>query len=121
MMTSTIDQHADNLLAAFQDRNGYAVNEPGCTLLFYPGPITNGIQSPSSLVVVELGRGSVLLDDPTHFNKFVFITGGLTPKGSRLATEIIRRLLVLMADIKAQRERVHVPQIEAPLSGTQGD
>lgn len=121
MDNDTIDNHTKAMIAAFEDQRGYAVNEPGFTLLFIPGPLIRGVNIPGSLAVVEVGRGSVMLDDPTRFNKFVFAKSGFSLSVGQYATSIIKRLLVLTAGTKAHESEVQAPQLQAPQSGQQGD
>lgn len=88
------ETHAQAFAVAFLAGRGYSVEiEDGRHLFFCPSTAMDGTVPKGTLLVCQEGKGAVLLSDPTHFNKFVFVGSGFSIAVGALATNLIKAML----------------------------
>lgn len=84
--------HAKHLANAIREGRGYSFEVvPGVDLSVVPGFIVDGLPV-GALLICQPGRASILLEDPSHFNKFVFVKAGFSSEVGEFATSLIRSL-----------------------------
>ena len=96
------DSAARALLEALAIKRGITFDLPiGPQLIFVGGAAIRGV-APGNLLVCQPGKASVVLDDPNHFNKFIFVKAGFSMQVGEVATLLIRAMLKLGAEPEGQ-------------------
>jgi hypothetical protein len=106
--------YAQKLVPLMKEGKSLWVTEGLVTLVITPGVAIEGVPNQRCILFTEIGGGSVLIEDLSHFNRYVFAQSGMMLATGTLCTAILKHLIRLVRE-STKDPRDHVLALETPL------